>query len=81
MRYHTTAFALVATSLLAACGGGRQRAKAARIQRDGALTFVTDTALTATGDGFQNFHLAHPAAAAAPAAAPPAPTPPSSSTY
>jgi predicted lipoprotein with Yx(FWY)xxD motif len=26
-------------------------------------TFASDTALTATGDGLQNFHLAHPAAA------------------
>jgi predicted lipoprotein with Yx(FWY)xxD motif len=43
-------------------------------------TFASDTALTATGDGFQNFHLAHPAATpAAPTAAPA--TPPPSSPY
>jgi predicted lipoprotein with Yx(FWY)xxD motif len=55
-------------------------------------TFASDSALTATGDGFQNFHLAHPLAAAptapspAPTAAPVMPTiapatPPPSSPY
>lgn len=39
-------------------------------------TFVSDTALTATGDNFQNFHLAHPAAAVAPAAPTAAPVMP-----
>jgi predicted lipoprotein with Yx(FWY)xxD motif len=39
-------------------------------------TFASDTALTATGDNFQDFHLAHPAAAAAPPAPTAAPAPP-----
>lgn len=39
-------------------------------------TFASDSALTATGDGFQNFHLLHPPAGSAPAATPtPVPMP------
>lgn len=36
-------------------------------------TFFKDSALTATGDGVQNFHLLHPPAATAPAPQPSSP--------
>jgi hypothetical protein len=43
-------------------------------------TFVSDKALTATGDGVQDFHLAHPLATTAPQPQP-QPTQPPSPTY